>query len=91
MSHPIGTKTLGVAEHFGGPVDRIPPWNPKTREHLWSTPALWRVDVARLEAGEDLMFDSATLLSAGVGVGCFYCEQLYEKRLTFRPCPGPTE
>ncbi len=87
-SHPTEIVTTGQLERHAGPVDRVPEYDPATREHLWITLVMYRVDPARVEAGEQLILDSVNLLSAGLSVGCFYCESPYAKRLTYRPCPG---
>lgn len=87
MTHPREIVTTGMAERHDGPIDRIPPYDPDRREHLWITTAVYRVDAAKIEARESLIMDNSNLLLAGQ-VGCYHCERGYEKRLTFRPCPG---
>lgn len=84
-----GRRGTGHHEHIELPFDRLPEYDPKTREHCWIMICVYRFDPAKAEDPSygPMIFDSANLLSAGK-VGCFFCEEGYEKRLTFRPCPG---
>jgi hypothetical protein len=55
-------------------------------EHLWVMFAIYRVNPAAWN-GEDVLLDEENLATAGQ-IGCYVCEQPYEKRLTYRRCPG---
>jgi hypothetical protein len=57
-------------------------------EHVWIVTAVYRVSPAQVEALEAHTehLDAENL--AMVMTGCFFCEQPYSKRLTFRRCPG---
>lgn len=78
----------GFLERVDEPhVDKVPEYNPRTREHFWITMVVYRVDPKKIDAGETLILDRSNLVMSGAA-GCYHCEQTYEKRLTFRPCPG---
>ena len=57
-------------------------------EHVWMVTAVYRVSAADIDALErhEEHLDAENL--AMVLTGCFVCEQAYEKRLTYRRCPG---
>ena len=62
-------------------VDRLPPFN---GEHLWIVAPTYRVDPT---SPNPPVLDHEILLFVA-GPVCFWCEQPYEKRLTYRRCKG---
>lgn len=64
-------------------MDRIPAYNPRSGDHLWSWAVLYRA----APGVETPMLDAENLLSIA-GIGCYYCEQGYTDRLAKRRCPG---
>jgi hypothetical protein len=77
-----GTK-IGIA----GGTNRIPDFDARAGEHLWCTVAAWRVNPVNAQAGERIELDHENLLYIG-GLGCYYCEQMWDPRLLKRRCPG---
>jgi hypothetical protein len=66
--------------------DRVPDYDPVKQQHLWVaiityevTPAKWEREQVHLDMENMLMPPS---------IGCFYCEEPYQKRLLYRRCPG---
>jgi hypothetical protein len=59
-------------------------------EHVWILAVSYRISPENLRRGMDglepVMMDTENI--AFVTAGCFVCEVAYEKRLTFRKCPG---
>jgi hypothetical protein len=68
---------------YTGQVDRIPEFNPRSGDHLWT----WAVMYRASPEAETPMLDTENLLLI-TGPGCFYCEQVYSKRLAMRRCSG---
>lgn len=60
----------------------------KAQEHLWVATACHRLSAAALDRmdSEPLHFDAESLIATGIG--CYVCEEPWEKRLTRRRCPG---
>lgn len=72
----------------GGRLDRIPPYNPKTQEHLWIWTVAYRARPELLgDPTHTPILDQETMLTTP-GLGCWYCEQPYEPRMVHRRCPG---
>lgn len=72
------------------PVDRIPDYDPRSGDHLWTITGAWRIDPARWTSPDPTvlpMLDAENLLSIA-GPGCFYCEQYYTPLLASRRCKG---
>jgi hypothetical protein len=68
------------------PVDRIPDYDPRAGNHLWSMTGLWQVDPQQWSSGDASItpfLDHENLLSIA-GPGCFYCEQVYTPLLASR-------
>lgn len=66
-----------------GNVDRVPDFDPRTGEHLWT----WGVLFRATPGVEEPMLDAENLLRIA-GIGCYYCERVYGERLAQRRCPG---
>lgn len=68
--------------------DRIPPFDPRSGEHLWIVTTAHKVNPAVwTEASHTPMLDRETLLSVA-GPGCYYCEKVYTPLLATRRCTG---
>lgn len=61
---------------------------PARGEHVWIAVAVYRLstDTLRAQASDQLHLDRENL--ATIEIGCFVCEQPYEERYSYRPCPG---
>lgn len=72
-----------------GGVHRVPAYDPRSGDHLWITMAVYRIDPVAMTAddGVPVHLDNENLISVGA-MGCYYCEQPYERRLLCRRCPG---
>lgn len=70
-------------------IDRIPPFDPRSGDHLWITTACWRVDPDRWlnPGGDPVHLDTENMLYVG-GLGCYYCEREYTPQLRMRRCKG---
>lgn len=85
----VGAFTTDGTKVASGAIDRIPPFDPRSGDHLWVTAACWRVDPDRwmsTEAGPTFL-DTENLLYVG-GLGCYYCEKVYSPSLKHRRCKG---
>lgn len=74
-----------------GGVDRIPPYDPRSGEHYWVLPVVFRVaDPVSFETQPDgpALMDRENLVLV-TAVGCFYCEHEFLPSLLHRRCPGP--
>jgi hypothetical protein len=60
----------------------------KAHEHLWSAIAQFGISKRQLEqhGTDDIPMDAENLYS--VMLGCYICEQIYDKQLLHRRCPG---
>lgn len=82
----VGT---GETQHVDN-VDRTPPYDPRTGDHLWFVAVVYRVEPVDWTSGDPTVtphLDGASVLNA-VGPGCYYCEEAYTPRLRHRRCPG---
>lgn len=81
--------STGHREHVSGlEIDRIPPFDPRTGDHLWTVVTAYRVEPAGFaDPTATPMLDRENLLSVA-GPGCFYCEQPYTPLLASRRCKG---
>ncbi|MEU4750022.1 hypothetical protein AB0F93_03440 [Micromonospora tulbaghiae] len=74
-----------------GHVDRVPEYDPRSGDHLWTVTCAYRVDPERFtgeRAGDGpALLDLENLLLTA-GPGCFFCEQTWSPRLARRRCPG---
>lgn len=69
-------------------LDRIPPYDPRSGEHLWSWAVLYRAAPDKLgDPTHTPILDMENLLSVA-GPGCYYCEAVYTPLLASRRCPG---
>lgn len=80
----LGWEPAGPMIQGSGQFDRIPAFDPRSGEHLWTVNGCWRVN-----PGSDAptLLDLENMLLLG-GPICWYCEQVYEPRLKHRRCPG---
>lgn len=68
-------------------VDRIPPFDPRTGEHLWIVAVAYRVDPSAWDRTKLPVLDQENLARIA-GPGCYYCEQTYSTLLAGRRCKG---
>jgi len=84
---------VGTDQHVEVPghVNRIPDFDPRSGDHLWTMGGCWRVDPEKVVGGSDVdgppLLDTENLLAL-VGPGCFYCETEYTPLLATRRCKG---
>lgn len=92
MSHPRDSDSPGYYAIPPGGVDRIPEYDPRKREHFWSTMVLFRISDPRRMCDEPggMILDRENLMLAGP-VGCFHCERPYRRGAERFPCPGDPE
>lgn len=78
----------GPQELIGGQVDRIPAYDERSGDHLWTIVTCYRVDPAQwTDPAHTPTLDHESLLTVA-GPGCFYCEEEYTPRVAMRRCPG---
>lgn len=75
-----------------GGVDKIPDFDPRTGDHYWILPVVYRInDPARWydpsQPVESRLLDLENLVMV-TAVGCYYCEKVYDARLASRRCKG---
>lgn len=63
--------------------DRVPDFDPRTGEHLWTIVNMYRWNPGT----ESPILDMENLLTVQ-GPGCFYCEQVYTPQAAKRRCKG---
>lgn len=68
-------------------VDRIPDYDPRTGDHLWTMITIYRINPANLNGNGPGLLDRENLLSIQ-GPGCYYCELPYSELLDKRRCRG---
>lgn len=56
-------------------------------EHLWIVAGAWKVNPENWHSAGRVDLDVENMVSLS-GLGCYWCEREYEKRLTYRRCPG---
>lgn len=74
----------GAMHQIASEFDRVPPFDPRAGDHLWTIATLYRWGGPDVETP---MLDSETLLQI-VGPGCYYCEMSYTPLVATRRCPG---
>ena len=88
MDNYIGVSTpTGFVQRVDNPGDRIPDYDPRSGEHLWSFFLMFKANPERLIDGEQALFDSESLMEVQ-GPGCYYCEVEATPRMLKRRCPG---
>lgn len=70
-----------------GQVDKIPPYDQRSGEHLWLMMCGYRVDPRLWDGTHTPLLDQETLVILQ-GPGCFYCERPWSDLLARRRCPG---
>lgn len=84
MRAHYGWQSTGQQHQIPGDVDRIPDFDPRTGEHLWTIITMYRWGGPDVERPT---LDSENLLMV-TGPGCYYCEEKYTRLLTQRRCKG---
>lgn len=80
--------STGYSQRTPGEIDRVPDFDSRTGDHLWTIVTMYRIDPTRLaDPTHTPMLDNETLLTVA-GPGCYYCEQPYTPRLYRRRCKG---
>lgn len=89
MSDPLRRwVSTGFTQHSRGDIDRVPDFDPRTGEHLWTIVTMYRIDPTKMsDPTHTPLLDNETLLTVA-GPVCFYCEQAYTPRLLRRRCKG---
>ena len=82
----------GHQERIDSPtdIDRIPPFDPRSGDHLWIVVTSYRVNPAQFtspDPGVTPLLDHESLLAVA-GPACYYCEQAYTSSLARRRCRG---
>lgn len=77
-------ESLGEHQEVPGDVDRVPPFDPRTGDHLWIITTMYRWGGPDIEQPT---LDAENLLLV-VGPGCYYCEQVWTPLLATRRCKG---
>lgn len=84
----IRTTGMGITQPISHIPDRIPAYDKKKREHLWTVLTMYRiVDPLAAMSGATQLLDTENLLTT-TPIGCFYCEQGWTKTLHYRSCSG---
>lgn len=76
-------RSTGHTQHVPGDVDRVPEFDPRTGDHLWTIISMYRWQPGT----ETPMLDTENLLTIQ-GPACYHCEQPYTQRLASRRCKG---
>jgi hypothetical protein len=80
----FGWQSTGAQHEVPGTVDRIPDFDPRSGDHLWTIITMYRWGGPTVERPT---LDNENLLSV-MGPGCYYCEQPWSERLAQRRCKG---
>lgn len=75
--------STGFTAEIATPPNRVPDYDPRSGDHLWSWALLYRAT----PGVEKPMLDLENLLLL-TGPGCYYCEEVYTPRLASRRCKG---
>lgn len=78
-------KPTDIHINVQGNVGKIPDFDPRIGSHLWMLTAIYKWIPKPLD--EQIMLDHENLLEI-IGPGCFYCGELYDKRIAKRRCKG---
>jgi len=81
------THGSGIYYEMGPKLDLIPPYDARSGDHFWIVPVVYRVNPVNFSPSESVHLDRENLVMVA-GVGCYYCERVYEPRLLRRRCPG---
>jgi hypothetical protein len=68
-------------------VDKVPPYDPVIREHIWVMNGAWRVFPKSWKRNDTGHLDLESLILL-VGPGCYYCNKLYTDLESTRLCQG---
>lgn len=79
--------TFGPQVEVPGYLDKISPYNPRSREHFWLMITAFKVEPARWAKGTAPMLDRENIVNVS-GPACFYCELEYTPQLAQRACRG---
>ncbi|MET0701675.1 MAG: hypothetical protein ABWY93_18650 [Mycobacterium sp.] len=75
----------GHHQRVHGNIDRIPDFDPRSGDHLWTIATMYRWGGPTVETPT---LDTENLLLLA-GPGCYYCEQPYHESIARRRCKGP--
>jgi hypothetical protein len=81
-------RTTGHVVEVPGQVDRIPDFDPRSGDHLWTVLQMHRVNPELLTDPTHTPFLDAESLLTIQGPGCYYCEEPYTRQRATRRCPG---
>lgn len=84
MAQSIHPRTTDVSQAVYGEYDRVPEFDPRTGQHLWTMNAAYRWGGPSVETH---MLDLENLILL-VGPGCCHCEQTYSPATALRRCKG---
>lgn len=74
----------GIQRVIPGEVNRLPEYDPRSGDHLWTINLAYRWGGPHIETP---ILDKENLLLIA-GPACYHCEQGYSDRLFKRRCPG---
>lgn len=81
----------GFVQEVPGHIDRVPEYDRRSGDHLWTVTCMYGVDPTMFIAGGGgdgpALLDMENLLITA-GPGCFYCEKTYTPQLALRRCTG---
>jgi hypothetical protein len=66
--------------------DRIPEFDSRSGDHLWTVVSIYRIDPVRAMQGTSFL-DTENLICI-TGPGCYYCEKMFTPQLAKRRCTG---
>lgn len=75
--------STGQVHRIPGEFDRVPPYDPRSGDHLWTIASMYRWNPGT----EHPHLNPENLLLIA-GPGCYYCAEPYTPRLATRRCPG---
>lgn len=80
---------VGTGETYETPpmVDKIPPYDPKLRQHYWVLLVAFGVD-PRAWKPDSMPSLNSNNLAQIAPPGCYYCERAYTKQEGLRTCRG---
>lgn len=90
MARERAWTSTGQTERIDAPggIDRVPEFDPRAGDHLWTVVTMYQVDPAKWSDPDHLpILDHESLLTVA-GPGCYYCEQRYSPQLASRRCKG---
>ena len=83
---PREWNTTGFQQEVGSDIDRIPEFDERTGDHLWSVMSMYRVQPAMWQDPTATPHLDAENLLTVQGPFCYYCEKPYTSLLATRRC-----